>query len=662
MNFFANQELARRQSRQLIWLFLLALICIVAAINGAAWLIYRFTYTGLPLPHYFFLTNTVVVVGLIVGGTLMETWRLREGGDVVAQMVGGRQVSPNTVNLRERRLLNVVEEMSLASGVTMPNVYVLDQEEHINAFAAGYSPNHAVVAVTRGTLERLNRDELQGVVAHEFSHILHGDIRLNIQLIGVVYGLILVALFGEKLLYLAGRSGGSRGRNGGGVLVILFAGLSLWVLGWIGVFFGRLIRAAISRQREFLADASAIQYTRNPDGIGAALRKIGGWSKTGSPDLGSQIQHPNAETLSHLFLGAARSSFADGWLATHPPLEERIARIYGRRMEMTAPNVLPEETTPDLPPLQYEATSQAAAFAVTQTHPLPGLLLPGALEQIGRPRQPQLHYAQQLNQPFPDLSVQREFTPEYRAWRALRQAAQEPYSACALVFSLLLAHDAAMREKQHALLKQAGAFAIEEALTLYSAAQDLPPALRLPLLDLTIPALRRLDERLRQQLLQHTQILIAADSKVALEEFVLETILQQRLQQNARAAVAVKYRHLAQLMPEIDTVLALVACSAENELKTEALQARMQHAATQLDLPGYAPLFRMPNFTQVKIALKKINALAPLQKPALIKAALTAAAQESGLSQRSSDLIHALCAALDSPLPPQVQMDGDINA
>ncbi len=281
------------------------------------------------MPTGFHFTNTVVVLGLILGGTWLETNRLKAGGVVVAQMIGAREVDTSTRDLLDRRLVNVVEEMAIASGVAMPRVFVMDNEDSINAFAAGHSVSDAVVAVTRGTLTRLSRDELQGVIAHEFSHILNGDMKLNLRLIGVLYGLLIVALAGRFLLEIGGRSRGGGDRGSGSAIAVLFAaGLTLWVLGYIGVFFGRLIKAGVSRQREFLADASAVQFTRNPDGIGGALRKIAGLNaETG---LGTRIKHPQAEALSHLFLGAARPVFVRGLFATHPSLDDRLRRIYGR--------------------------------------------------------------------------------------------------------------------------------------------------------------------------------------------------------------------------------------------------------------------------------------------------------------------------------------------
>ncbi len=342
-------------------LFALAVVAIVAAVNLALALIWIWA-NGEPLagshdyPAGFFATNTLVTLALIGGGTLIQSWNLRDGGDAVARMAGGRPVLPASRDLAERRLLNVVEEMALAAGIACPKVYLLDKEEAINAFAAGHNPNEAVIAVTRGALKRLNRDELQGVVGHEFSHILNGDMRLNVNLIGVLFGIQMVAGFGRTLMEFGGRVWGRRGRDekgASGQAIVVVIGLVLFVVGYIGIFFGRLIKAAVSRQREFLADASAVQFTRNPDGIGGALRKIGGLARNDGP--GSRIAHPNAEQLSHLFLGAAQPRLAGGWLATHPPLAERLRRIYGRSVELLDAPEIPE---PPLRPSRCCRTSR----------------------------------------------------------------------------------------------------------------------------------------------------------------------------------------------------------------------------------------------------------------------------------------------------------------
>jgi Zn-dependent protease with chaperone function len=335
-SFFEQQHAARRTSRRLIWLFIAAVISIVIAVNvvlGTAWL-YVFAPHGAwaryglqALPNHFVAATTGVVLLMILGGTAQQILAMREGGEAVARMVGARPVDPSSQDILERRLLNVVEEMALASGIPTPRVYVLERQDTINAFAAGLHPGDAVVTVTHGCLTRLTRDELQGVIGHEFSHILNGDMTLNIRLIGLLHGLLLLALFGRFLADMDRVRVSSDSRDRGNVLFLV--GIAIVAVGYIGVFFGRLIKAGVSRQREYLADASSLQFTRNADGIGNALRKIGGLGA----DTGGQIDHPQAETLSHMFMAPARANFAEGLLATHPPLEDRIRKIFGRPME-----------------------------------------------------------------------------------------------------------------------------------------------------------------------------------------------------------------------------------------------------------------------------------------------------------------------------------------
>src|SRR5450830_1714513 len=296
MDFFEQQDHAHRQSRKLLFLFFLAVIAILIAVNVSLALIWKWAFAlrtqGHPgYPTGFFFVNTAVTLLFIGGGTLFETFRLRDGGDAVAQMAGGRLVMPSSTDVKERRLLNIVEEMALASGIACPRVYVLDREDAINAFAAGYHQNEAVVAVTQGSLTRLSRDELQGVIGHEFSHILNGDMRLNLRLIGMIFGILCLTVIG-RILLRTGRGGSRRDKN-----PLPLLGLALIIIGWVGIIFGRLIQAAVSRQREFLADASSVQFTRNPLGLSGALQKIGRYS------YGSRIESPHAEQTSHMFFG-----------------------------------------------------------------------------------------------------------------------------------------------------------------------------------------------------------------------------------------------------------------------------------------------------------------------------------------------------------------------
>jgi Zn-dependent protease with chaperone function len=347
MDFFEHQQQARRHTALMIVLFVLAVAATVIVVDLIGVLVYTLTNhpRGAMSSATFALGRTpgsvhlgiaAVTLGVIGFGSGLRMFDLAAGGTAVANMVGARYVKRDTSDLMEKRLLNLVEEMALASGITVPLVYVMDKQTTINAFAAGYSPNEAVVVLTRGALEKLNRDELQGVIGHEFSHILNGDMRLNVRLIGVIAGLVLIGLAGRFLMNV-----GQRGRADPRPILL---GVALWTVGSIGVFFGSLIKAAISRQREFLADASAVQFTRNPEGICGALFKIG--------VEGSRVDERHADELSHMYFGDSVDS-AFGFMDTHPPLEERIERILGpgaarelvERME-NMPHAAPESAPP----------------------------------------------------------------------------------------------------------------------------------------------------------------------------------------------------------------------------------------------------------------------------------------------------------------------------
>jgi len=642
MNFFEQQDHARRQTRTLVILFILAVLAIVAAVNLAMMLIWNWSHGGnasgsFAYPRGFFLTNTLVTVGLIAGGTLVEMFNLREGGDAVAKMAGGRLVPPASTDPQERRLLNVVEEMALASGIACPKVYLLDQEESINAFAAGYNPNEAVVAVTRGTLARLTRDELQGVVAHEFSHILNGDMRLNIRLIGLLFGIQMLAGFGQQLMSIGSRVWFVRGRGRDdkgppAQLVLLAVGFALLAIGYIGIVFGRLIKAAVSRQREFLADASAVQFTRNPDGIGGALRKIGGLSRT--MRLGSRIHHPNAEQLSRLFLGAPKPGLADGLLATHPPIAERLRRIYGRNVELLdAPEM--EEAYPQPAPTLPDIPYTTRGFSDAPTAPT----APAA------PAAPAASW----------VSFGHSGGQAGALAAELDSAVRQPHSATAVVYALLLGD--AERDAQLALLAREAPAQAQLSAQLAAVLQRMPKSARLPLLDLAMPALRQLPQYQRNVLLTVVDRLIAADNRMSLAEFVLQSVLTRRLDQRAGRPVPVRYPRLQAMAADCALLLSLVAHVAARPSGREpgALFAAGAARCPELGLTA-ADLLEVGtiDFARVSGALDRGQQLAPLAKPALIKALLTAAGESDPMPVAVADLLRAICSAIDAPVPPAV--------
>ena len=658
MNFFRHQEQARRTSTRLVWLFAASVIAIVIAVNLVVGMLYlasvqsagpgvaQITAGGLMLdgrsvPAALIVMVTLIVLLLIGGGTAYQTIALRAGGEAVAKMVGGRAVDPSTRDLLERRLLNVVEEMALASGVSMPRVYVLDEQPAINAFAAGHSPNEAVVAVTRGTLTRLSRDELQGVIGHEFSHILNGDMRLNLRLVGVLHGLLVLALAGRVLMELGGRTRGSRD-SGAAIAAMFGLGLALWLLGYLGVFCGRMIKASVSRQREYLADASAVQFTRNPDGIGGALRKIGGsvepvGAENAEAGAGSAVHHAQAETLSHMFMAPARRSFAAGLLATHPPLGERIKRIFGRP--------LPWLPAPELPlalALAGSDGAQVAREAVPAASPLAGFVQSAPTPE---------HLISQVGQVAP-LVVRAAAAEPVAARSALDDAVADSMRAQWVIFALLIEKEADVRAQQRQLITETfGAGAATVLDELHAQVQRLAPGLRLPLAESAVPTLRRLGLAERERVLRLAHALIVADGRVTLMEFLLFTVLKRRIGADAGRAVPVKFARIEPLAADVGLVLSLIAAVR--------LPERSEHAynAGILLLPGIdAPRTDAARISldAVGAALGRLNQLAPLAKPAFIKACAAVALVDGATNWKAASCLRTICAAIDAPLPPSV--------
>jgi Zn-dependent protease with chaperone function len=650
MNFFEHQEAARRSSRVLVVLFLLAVVSIVLAVNGVLAALYLGVFAphgawarfGVhALPNYFFETTTAVVLLIIVGGTFIEILDLQAGGDAVAQMVGARAIDPDTRDPAERRLRNVIEEMALASGIPAPRAFVLDGEDGINAFAAGIHPADAIVAVTRGALTRLTRDELQGVVGHEFSHILNGDMGLNIRLIGVLQGLLMLALFGRFLMSI----GDTRDSRDNGARVMFIAGIAILAVGYIGVFFGRLIKASVSRQREFLADASSVQFTRNPDGIGGALRKIGGLGAEG----GGVVVHLHAETLSHMFMAPVSLALAGGMLASHPPLPERLRRIYGRAVEYLSGTELPAEPAAAIaeqPPLEYEPVSPANA-AMSLLSPVAGSL-GGTAAGTGQAVASGVALHASIGQtPAANLSFAARLQSQIEGL-GLRPALSQPVHAQYLALAMLLDPAPAVRAQQRAAVVERYGSGAAAPLEQYAETiARLPPGWRLPLLDLSMPALRTLTLQQRDVLLQLSYILIQADGRVTLAEFLLYSVLKRRL---VPVRAAARPLRIAEAAAESSVVMSLIA---NVRLPQEPQRA---FAAGLAMLPGAGELIaeKALSLSQVSGAFDRLAQLAPLEKPLLVKACFAIAFIDGQSHWKAASCLRTLCAALDCPLPPQV--------
>lgn len=630
MDFFEQQHRARRHSGWILLAFLLAVAGIVLSINVVGGYIYLFAAERplLPIgralaavPRSAYAITTLVVLSVIAGGTLARIYALAGGGGAVADMVGARRLKRDTTDPEERRLLNVVEEMALASGVAVPQAFVMDDQSSINAFAAGYSPNEAAVVVTEGMLKRLNRDETQGVIAHEFSHILNGDMRLNVRLLGLIAGIVLIGTAGGFLVRVGG---GGYGRRGDIRVVLL--GAVLWLIGSVGVLAGRLIKAAVSREREFLADASAVQFTRNPDGIGGALFKIA--------ERGSVIVERHAEELSHMCISAPLNDFFGfPWFRTHPPLEDRMERLLGP----AAKRLLKERME------RAEAAAFAAqggALAEAFSSPLYAKSSPTGssavaaafLGSIGNPSPANVDRVRRLLDEIPT---------------EVRTACANESGAKAVVFALLLGEGEA-RVKRLALVREdSGAEVAAQSAGFADALKPFGPRLRLPVLDLALPTLKVLSSEARERVLHMVRELIEADGKVTLAEFVLLTLLKRHLGAEPKGAPPVKHKEVASVAAECAVVLSLLAHAGgggrlafDKGMEALGLEGGVFHAPVEL------------RFDLIEGALYELKLLAPLKKPSFIKACVAAAMADDKLTLAERELLRAICAALDSPVPP----------
>ena len=642
MDFFQHQDQARRNTGRLVVLFCLAVVALVVGLNLIVGLI--LTSQGQAPTPLVYVGVTLGVIVLVAGGSLYRIASLRGGGRVVAEMLGGRRIDPGSAKGNERRLLNVVEEMAIASGTPVPAVYVMDNEEGINAFAAGFQPGDAVVGVTRGTLERLSREELQGVVAHEFSHILNGDMRLNIRLMGVLYGILLLGLLGITILRSMRFAGGGRrrssGGNGGqGVLVILAIGAALMVVGYAGTFFGNLIKAAASRQREFLADASAVQYTRNPGGIGGALMKIGGLKE------GSKLEHPSAPEASHLFFGEGIRKRLSSWASTHPPLEERVTRVLpqleGRlrkafRGDKQTFSALQSEIA-GLSAFNSEREAERSGRGVAKAE----AQNVSALAQVGTVSEAHLERARELLAAMPE---------------ALRRASGEPFSARAIVYALLLDADERVRSAQLAdLTRSADAEVLREFERLAPIVRALPTEERMPLVELCIPALTELNHPQYAAFTKNIDALIHADGEVSFEEFALERMVRHALDplHDKRAAKRGGHEARGSLARHIEAAgLVLSQLAREGADDERAASEAFTAAWRRLELPPRqldAPAPRNGNLGQ---ALDHLRRLTPKDRRRLLEAAATAIRADSEIRPAEAELFRMLASSLDVPISP----------
>ncbi len=633
MNFFEQQDRARKQSRRLIFVFIMALLAIVVAIDLLLLLLVGVSASeteGVPtLSPQLFIDNLPLLAGgavatlLVIGlASLFKTMGLRAGGGKVARDLGGNLVDSETRDARLRRLRNVVEEIALASGVPVPEIYVLERESGINAFAAGYTPADAAVAVSRGALEKLSRDELQGVIAHEFSHILNGDMRINIRLMGVLFGILVLALIGRRILihsHFVGRS--SRNKNGGVVLAIAFG---LMAVGYIGLFFGRWIKAAVSRQREYLADASAVQFTRNPNGIGGALKKIAIYSDASYLDV-------DTEEVSHMLFGNGRKMY---FFYTYPSLEDRIMKIdpgfQPEELERLAAKIAREQIT-------AEKTSDRKAAKAEKSQR--GMFdVDNIIDQIGSPDFDRMLMAAAMSASIPG---------------DINRAAHAQDWAPEVLFYTLLDKNAQVREQQLLSIAQLmGSDSESRTRSLLEAGGMPGPEQRLPLLEVAFPNLKRHPPDRVKKVLDTIEALINADGRIDVFEYLLAKIIDQHLWEtfNPHAVKVSGRKSLRACKIEVLQVAAVLA--SYGHTGGDAAQSAFIAGLETLGLDSKTTMPRLENWTTaLDQALPKLDRLKSGEKEKLVRTLITVVLHDGRLEPAELELLRVICDLIHVPLP-----------
>jgi Zn-dependent protease with chaperone function len=631
VNFFEYQEQARRQSRWLILLFILAVIIIVLVINAA--ILVAFGVMNTEEQQFVFnmqmlkanlptlLVGALVTTGVIAVASLYKTASLRSGGGKVARDLGGVLVEADARDPLRRRLYNVVEEIALASGIPVPEIYVLEQESGINAFAAGFTPADAAVAVTRGALEKLSRSELQGVIAHEFSHIFNGDMRLNIRLMGALFGILMLSLIGRRVLHGSFFMGRSKNNNGGAIVLVAIA---VMLVGYIGLFFGRWIKSAVSRQREYLADASAVQFTRDPDGIAGALKKI---------SVYSDASYLNVETeeVSHMLFGNGEKT---SMFSTHPPLNERIQRI--------DKSFKPEDLVTLAKSIQREGLVQAEQAAKEQQKPKQrgaGMFdADNIIDQIGHPDFSRILMAATLAASIPE---------------EISQAAHSNQWATEVLFYCLIDRDDEVRERQLlAVAQNMGSDSEARVRGLLNAAPELTREQRLPLLEISIPELKRRPPDHVSKVLTTVNALSDADGQTDVFEYLMAKIIEQHLWESINPQ-RVRLSGKKSLTSATDKALDVIAVLAmHGNDSTEGAESAYQAGRVLLGGEKTAAMHEIKDWSEaLDSALPVLDQLKPADKEKLVRALMATVMADNKIAVAELELLRVICAVIHVPLP-----------
>ena len=658
MDFFAAQELRRKKTKWLVFWYVIAVTAIIIGIYAVVAIAFGFASKSDaaifdPILFAIVAAANVLVIG---GASLFKIFELRSGGHHVASMMGGTRVPASATGLAERKLLNVVEEMALASGISVPPVYIMENEPGINAFAAGYSPADAVIGVNRGTIEQLNRDELQGVIAHEFSHIINGDMRMNIRLIGVLFGIQMLAMIGYFLLRTLGtghRRRSSNSKNEGGVLAAIMAvAVAFLVFGSIGQFFARMIKASISREREYLADASAVQFTRYPDGLGGALKVIGG------SHAGSVVESQEAEELSHMFFASCFKSNMVSIFSTHPALVPRIQKIdnsftgdflgYVKVREKMAARRAEQQQKVDKRDLS-EITPIGKMFPkqIAEKFSIDPAILIGA---IGLPNINDVQRSQAILEQIPTPIV---------------EAARHPYSARCVAFAMLASDDPDLRYEQSQLLrKDEGAASVTTTGKLLPMVTQLDLVYRLPVMEMIQASLSDLSPEQYKTFRSTVEKFVSLDRKTSLFEFVVRHHLLMHLDRRfeVQRPPRIAFNQTTELFREIELMLSAFALASvtgsvlqsatepDPDQVLESYRMAMKVAGLS-EKAGTSAELKTWEVEQLEVCMRSLHRASPGVKKQFLHAAAVLITFDHEITIAEAEFFRAVAESLDCPVP-----------
>lgn len=629
MNFFEHQDRAKQNTIKLITLFALGVLSLIIAISIVV--VLALSAVDPQVANYVLAYGVwaafepellpvfggvaLAVVGIVSIGALVKSWQLSDGGKVVAQSLGGKLLLSNTTDFHEKRALNVVEEMAIASGIAVPPIYILD-EDGINAFAAGYGFQDAVIGLTRGSIVKLNRDELQGVVAHEFSHIFHGDMRLNIRIVSWLHGMVVIGILGRIVMRFShAGSNRSRGKNSG-VPVALAIGLTLAVAGYAGSFFGGLIRAALSRQREYLADASAVQYTRNPSGIAGALKKIGAYS------MGARVSAAQANEFSHLFFGDIELKRIGSFMATHPPLKSRILRLEPYWNGQFEDITIQEDETP-----KTKNRSNFIDSGIGKSILLGGIASAGVIGM------------EQINQAKIVLN---------QLDNRIYEACHDPFMARIVIYGVLQDKNQNLAKEQFDVI-QGELKSNADAKTIYEQLHHIDDSFIVPIVELALPALKSLSISQKKDFYETMNRIIGIDKKLSLFEWAIQTIVQKNLDEQhppkAHSTLLTCKAHAQVVL----SILAYASGSSSQEAFVKSYSMLLVGAPRLLEKSEF-------NFGLFEHALRELEKLQPKHKERFINAMITCIGYDEIIKPREAQLFKAITLAIGVALPPMLSL------